>query len=91
MVSTIVVTTSNTSNDSLIYDQARIGFSSPPHVVGDSRSGVTSVTNTTQLGASFGRPGKRYSPSSNSTFSMATVNRRSYHGTIFDKKENKLN
>ena len=91
MVSTIGTFTSNTSYDSVTYDQTRKGFSSPPNKVGDSRSDVTVDTNTTQLGASFGRPGKRHSLSSNSTIFLVPDNGRSYHGPIFDEKGNKLN
>ena len=91
MVSTIGAATSNTSYTDQAHTQARVGFGSPPHVIGESITTVADNTGTSQLGTSFGRSGKRYTSSSNSTISSVTLNGRTYHGPVFDEKGNKLN
>ena len=91
MISTIGAATSNTPYSDQSLTQTRVGFSSPPHVIGESITTVADNTGTPQLGTSFGRSGKRYTSSSNSTISSVTLNGRSYHGPVFDEKGNKLN
>ena len=91
MVSTIGATSSNASYSNQAHVQGRVGFNSPPHVIGESTTSVADNMGTSQLGTSFGRSGKRYVSSSNSTISSVTLNGRSYHGPVFDEKGNKLN
>ena len=91
MVSTIGAAASNASYSNHAHTQGRVGFSSPPHVIGESITAVTDDASTAQLGTSFGRSGKRYTSSSNSTISSVTLNGRSYHGPVFDEKGNELN
>ena len=91
MVSTIGAAASNTSYNNQAHTQSRVGFSSSPHVVGESITTVNDDAGTVQLGTSFGRPGKRHTSSSNSTISSVTCNGRTYHGPVFDERGNRLN
>ena len=91
MVSAIRAATSNISYDNHAHNQSRVGFASPPHVIGESRNRALGEGDSTQLGTSFGRSGRYQPSSSNSTISSVTLNGRSYNGSIFDKKGNKLN
>ena len=55
MMSTIGAVTSNTSYGNPAYDQTRMSFSSPPHMIGDSKNGFTNDGNAIEMGTSFGR------------------------------------
>ena len=91
MVSTIGAAASNTYYNNRAHTQSRVGFSSPPHVIGESIATATDDTGTVQLGTSFGRPGKRHTSSSDSTISSVTCNGRTYHGPVFDERGHRLN
>ena len=84
LVSTIKAATTSSHHEDYTQGQSRVGFTSPPHIIGgDSRSA--------QSGISFGRSGRGHPLPSNSTISSVTLNGKSYHGPNFDKKGNKLN
>ena len=68
-----------------------ISLTPPPHMAGDSISGVGNGISSVQVGSSFRRAGKRYPSSNNSTISSITVNGISYHGPVFDDRGNRLN
>ena len=91
LVSIIRTATFSTSYDNQAHNQIKVGFTSHPHVIGESINGISGDSSSSQLGSSFGRSGRRRPSYSNLTISLVTVNGRSYHGPIFDEKGNQPN
>ena len=91
MVSTIGAATSNISFGGPAYDQTRMNFNTPPHMIRDFKNSSMKDGNAIEIGTSLGRSGRRHPPSSSSTISSVTVNGKSYHEPVFDDRGNKLN
>ena len=91
MVSAIRAAIYTTSYNNHTYNQSSVGIASLPHVIGELTNVASGEGDSTPLGTSFGRSGRRQPSSSNSTISSVTLDDRSYHGPVFDDKGNKLN
>ena len=74
LVSTIRAATTSTSHYDQSYEQESINLSPSPHLVRDSTNTASETANSIHVGSTFGRTGKRYPPSNNSTISSVTVN-----------------
>ena len=90
LISTIRTATTSTSPYGQSYEQESIDLPPSPHLIRDSiydaREGASSI----HVGSTFGRTGKRYPSSNNSTISSVTVNGKPYQGPIFDERGNRL-
>ena len=86
LVSTIRAATTSTSHYGQSYEQESINFPPSPHLVRDSTNTASEGANFVHVGSTFGRTGKRYPPSNNSTISSVTVNGKTYHGQSMMKE-----
>ena len=91
LVSTIKAVATSTVHHGQTHEHESAGLPPSPHLVGDSINGTREVVDSVHVGSTFGRSGKRYPPSNNSTTSSVTVNGKSYQGSIFDERDNRLN
>ena len=91
LVSTIREATTSTVQRGQTNEYENVSFPPSPYLVGDSINGTREVVDSVHVGSTFGRSGKRYPPSNNSTTSSVTVNGKSYQGSIFDERDNRLN
>ena len=90
LVSTTRAVTTSTAHYRQTYEQKSISLPPPPRLVGDSINGARESVDSVHVGSTLGRTAKRYPCSNNSTIASVTINSKSYLGTIFDKRGNRL-